>query len=135
MFNLWRRPSAQRSNKNISRRSRFFRSRLTLEPLEDRVVPTSVFIPVQNHRDLIYDAARNMLDITTSYGRVERYSVPAQSLLNPFPVGTVLNGADITMDGNYLYVTEQQTSGSRGIVHKVDLNTGAVTNLLYTLAS
>src|SRR5262249_29029313 len=45
-----------------------------------------------------------------------------------------LNGADISPDGSALYVTEQQTAGSQGLIHKVNLASGSVTQVSYNLA-
>src|SRR5713226_6547442 len=109
------------------------RSRLVLEQLEDRVTP-SVLIPVSNRRDLVFDPTRNLLDITTASGQVQRYDVANQTLLSPWSVGTSLNGADITPDGSTLYVAENQTSGSQGVLHEVNLSIGSVTNVTYNLA-
>jgi hypothetical protein len=108
------------------------RTRLMLERLEDRLTPT--LIPVTNHRDLVYDAVHNLLDITTSDGKVQRWDVNISSLLSAYNVGTSLYGADIAPDGS-LYATEGQTGNGQGTIHKVNLATGAVTNLNYTLAS
>jgi hypothetical protein len=125
-----------RSNPLVRRKQghRSRRSALLVEQLETRVVP-SILIPVTNHRDLVFDPARNLLDITTSAGTVQRYDVVNQVLLSPLAVGTALNGADITPDGSSLYVAETQTNNStgQGLVHKVDLNSGAVTNLPFPL--
>src|SRR4051794_23065088 len=96
-----RRPAASRET---SRRSR----RLQMEPLEDRAVPT-VLIPVTTRRDLVFDTARQLLYITTSAGKVERYDLAQQQLLSPWTVGTSLNAADISLDGNSLYVGEAFT--------------------------
>jgi hypothetical protein len=95
-------------------------------------VPNSNFVPVSNYRDLVYDQTRNMLDITTSTGQLYRYDISAQTLLAPIQVGAVLSGADITPDGSALYVADNERGLIQGWYHKVDLNTGAVTNLPYT---
>jgi hypothetical protein len=113
------------------RRARGFR--LLLEQLEDRLTP-STLIPVTNHRDLVFDAGRAQLDITTSGGQVQRWAAGGP-LLSPINVGNSLYGADITPDGTSLYATEGQTNNGQGTVHKVNLNTGAVTNLTYALSS
>jgi ribosomal protein L24E len=110
------------------------RTRLVLEQLEGRVTP-SVLIPVTNRRDLVYDPTRNLLDITTASGQVQRYDVAGQTLLSPWTVGTSLNGADITPDGSALYVAENQTSGPLGILHQVNLSDGSVTDVTYNRAS
>jgi DNA-binding beta-propeller fold protein YncE len=104
---------------------------LRLEQLEDRITP-STLIPVPTRRDLAYDGIRGLLYLTTSTGMVDRYDVRAQQLLSPFNVGTNLNGADITPDRQYLYVTENQVSMTQGFVHKVNLTDGTVTDLAYT---
>jgi hypothetical protein len=91
-------------------------------------------IPVQAHRDLVYDASRGMLYITTSDGLVERYNVATQTLLAPWHVGASLYGADITPDGAFLYTTEGVRGATQGMIHKVNLNDGTVTNLTYNLA-
>ncbi len=111
-----------------------YRTRLVLEQLEDRVTP-SVLIPVTNRRDLVFDPTRNLLHITTASGQVQRYDVTNQTLLSPWSVGTSLNGADIAPDGSTLYVAENQTSGSQGVLHGVNLSVGSVTNVTYNLAS
>jgi hypothetical protein len=109
---------------------------LGLEQLEDRVVP-STLIPIANRRDLVFDPIRGLLDITTSNGRVQQFSVGAQQLVGGFGLGypSSFNGADISLDGNFLYVTDQTTSGSQGFVRRFDLNTGQVANLTYTRVS
>ncbi|MBD2186167.1 hypothetical protein H6G03_34785 [Planktothrix sp. FACHB-1375] len=94
----------------------------------------SVLIPVSNRRDQVFDPTRNLLYITTSDGKVQRYNVVTKTLLSAFNVGTSLNGADITPDGNFLYVAENQTSGGQGFFRKVNLSNGAVTNIPYNLA-
>jgi len=118
-----RRPAASRAT---SRRSRG----LQMEPLEDRAVPT-LLIPVTTRRDLVFDTARQLLYITTSAGKVERFDLAQQQLLSPWTVGTSLNAADMSLDGNSLYVGEAYTPGQT-IVHKVNLNTGTFTNLTYS---
>src|SRR5262249_25871716 len=90
-----------------------------------------ILIPVTDHRDLIYDASRNILYITAADGTVQRYNIATQSLLSALQVGTSLYGADVTTDDKSLYVAENQVNGSQGIVHKVDLATGTVTDLTY----
>jgi sugar lactone lactonase YvrE len=106
---------------------------LGLEQLECRLTP-STLIPVSNRHDLVFDPTRDLLYITTASGQVQRYDVANQRLLTPWNVGTSLNGADITPDGSALYVAENQTSGSQGVIHKVNLDDGSVTNLTYALS-
>jgi hypothetical protein len=123
---LSRSPSRQPRRRPAPRRP-------TLEQLEDRLTP-STLIPVSNRRDLVFDPTRDLLYITTSSGQVQRYDVAGQTLLAPYNVGTSLNGADITPDGSTLLVAENQTSGSQGVLHEVDLDSGGVTDVTYNLA-
>jgi DNA-binding beta-propeller fold protein YncE len=95
--------------------------------------PPSVLIPVANGRDHVFDPTRNLLYITTGAGTVQRYDVATQTLLTPLAVGTSLNGADITPDGSALYVADNQTSGTQGFIRKVNLASGTVTNIPYTV--
>ncbi|NEO85000.1 MAG: DUF4114 domain-containing protein [Spirulina sp. SIO3F2] len=83
--------------------------------------------------DPIYDPVRNRLYLTTNFGKVERYDITTQQWLTPFEIGNNLNHGDITPDGKYLYVAENQTSNNQGFVYKVDLDTGAQTTLTYDL--
>jgi hypothetical protein len=108
------------------------RPALQAELLEDRLVPSTLIL-VANHRDLVFDSARDLLYITTSAGTIQPYSIPTQSLLSPLTVGTSLNGADITSDGSMLLVAENQAGTTQGVVHEVNLATDAVTDLPYNL--
>jgi hypothetical protein len=106
------------------------RPRLSLEQLEDRLVP-STLIPVANHRDLVFDPMRGMLDITTSSGSVQQFSVNAQQLIPGIGISTSLNGADISPDGNFLYLADPLVSGGQDVLDKLDLNSLKVTKLLF----
>src|SRR4051794_22099657 len=110
-MSLARFASLFRKVRSAARRPRPARGRLLLlEQLEDRLTP-STLIPVTNHRDLVFDASRGQLDITTSDGKVQRWDAVHQGLLSSYNVGTSLYGADVTPDGSYLYATEGQTAG------------------------
>jgi Ca2+-binding RTX toxin-like protein len=90
-------------------------------------------IAVTGIQDLVYDGARDYLYITTSTGDLQRYDVGTKALLESWHVGSSLNGADITADAAFLCVAEGARGALEGLVHKVDLTTGQVTNLAYTL--
>ncbi|MBV9125188.1 MAG: hypothetical protein JO112_17670, partial [Planctomycetes bacterium] len=93
-------------------------------------------IPISNHRDLVYDATRNLLYITTNSGTVQVYNPYTQAVQANIPVGGPLNGADITPDGSSLYVTDSQTANSTtGVLHQLDLGNFQENNLFYNLAS
>ncbi len=130
---LFTRPArASLSVPSRGRPSRQAQPRLCLEQLEDRVVP-SILIPVTNHRDLVYDPYRSALDITTSTGAVQPYSVMYQYLMPPVYIGGNLAGADITADGNTLVVAEQKTPTNQGVLHRLNLNYMAPNDLYYPL--
>jgi hypothetical protein len=104
-----------------------------IESLETRCLP-SVIIPVTSHRDLVYDDTRDLLYVTTSEGRLERWDPNTQQLLTSYAFGTLQNGADITKNGQFLYVSEVQSPfNGYGVVHKLDLGRVEVTELPYTL--
>jgi hypothetical protein len=88
-------------------------------------------IPVVQVQSLIFDPTRDQLDIVTPTS-VQRYDVATGQLLAPLTVGTALGGGDITADGGFLYLTETEPPAGQGIIHKVSLNTGTVTDLTYT---
>lgn len=90
---------------------------------------------LSNHRDMVFDTQREILYISTSDGNIERYDLKSKMILSPFNVGTYLRGMDITPDFNTIYVTESQTNGGQGFLHKVDPDTGATTDIPYTLTS
>ncbi|MEP0869441.1 hypothetical protein NDA01_06480 [Trichocoleus desertorum AS-A10] len=93
----------------------------------------SLFIPIANHRDLIFDPKRALLYITTDDGDLERYDIATRTLFTPIDVGNSLNGGDITPDSSFLYIAEGLRGATQGFVRKVNLVTGAITNLTYNL--
>jgi DNA-binding beta-propeller fold protein YncE len=129
----WLQPMWRRT-KPLQKKVRRRRTSLHVEPLEDRTQPSSL-INVPDHTDLVFDSSRNLLYIARSDGKIERYDVVSQTLLNPWTVGTSLVAADITPDNNFLYATTNQISGGQGFICKVDLTNGQVTNLPYGLGS
>src|SRR5947209_4975699 len=137
MFTFWSRSSAATScraacaKRGTARRQRHIPA---VERLEDRYVP-STLIPVQNHRDLVYDQLRNTLDITTSTGVVQQFYVPNQQQFSGFSVSPSNYAADLSTDGNSLYLTDPQTYGSQALLRQFNLNSGKITNYAFTRAS
>lgn len=97
-----------------------------LETLEERRLLASTLIPVSGAEDLIFDSTRNQLCITTSSGAVKRYDLQS-GVTTSIAAGTKLLGGDITPDGKSLYVAD----GGANAIRKVDLGSGAITNLSY----
>src|SRR5205809_5570890 len=113
-----------------SPRSAQKRSCFPIEPLESRrllsadvsvalqiTTPTSVLLPGEQPRDLIYDSSRHQL-LAVLHDRIRRYDGADGRLLGSIQVGSDLHGADITPDGKYLYVSELHNPA----VYKIDLD-------------
>lgn len=96
---------------------------------------SSNLLPIPGARDLIFDATRNVLYVTTATGLVERYSVTNDSLLSPLLVSHSLNGGDINVGDSALYVHDGLRNTTAAMVHRVDLATGQVSNLQYEMTS
>jgi DNA-binding beta-propeller fold protein YncE len=92
-------------------------------------------IPLTDHRDVVLDSVHNILYASTTNGTLERYNLTTQSLMPPIYLGSVLNGMDITPDGDFMYVADGIHNDTQGFVKKVDLNTGSVTLLSYNLGT
>jgi Ca2+-binding RTX toxin-like protein len=80
-------------------------------------------------RDHVYDVSRDILFIATNTGKVERYDVATQQLLQTWNVGTDLGAIDITPDGAFLYATELTEIMDESIVYKIGADSGLVTTL------
>ncbi len=91
----------------------------------------STLIPVLNRRDMVFDHAGRYLYITTSDGWVRRYNLATQELAPGYNLEGALNGLDIAPDDSFLLVAQDVVTNSVGRVHRVDLNTGATTNIIY----
>jgi hypothetical protein len=125
MLSFWGRP----------RPSRASRARLGLERLEDRLA-LSTLIPVPSRSNFVFDPMRGQLDIATSAGQLMIFSEQSQQVVATLTLSsTPLGGMDITPDETYLYVADQATNGTTGVVHRVNLNTFQVTNATYARAS
>ena len=106
-----------------------------LAVLAPTAAPQSELIPTQGRRSHVYDSSRRVLYISTGNGTIQRYDTASKGLLAPFKIGTSLNGLDTTPDESRLYVAENLAGTSQGFVHRVDLESGAVTTLGYDLES
>jgi hypothetical protein len=84
-------------------------------------------------RDMVFDAVGKYLYISTSFGLVERYNLSTGSLETPYDLGGSLNGLDISPDDSFLLVAQASFGPTEGTLEKVDLSTGAITGINYTL--
>lgn len=109
------------------------RSRPRLEHLEDRLTPDATVTVPGTAQDLVFDGARNHLYVTTSQGALQRIDVNGTpALLSSWSVGNILYGADTTPDHSFLYVADGMPGATGNFIRKVNLDTGAVTNLPYS---
>jgi hypothetical protein len=101
-------------------------------------VPTRLsaqtLIPVTMRRDMIFDHAGNYLYISTSDGLIKTYNLSTGQVETAKDLGGSLNGLDISPDDSFLLVAQNDTGVAQGVFEKVDLSSGAITNINYTLA-
>jgi hypothetical protein len=110
-----------------------------LEALEPRRLlassPVPLFTDTNDEQDIVYDAARSRVYVTSVNGQIGRFDLTSNEALGYWTVGQKLNGsADITPDGTYLLVGETDPVAKRGIVHRVDLRDGSVSDFAYDLS-
>ena len=95
---------------------------LVLVTLRADAVGTLISAP--NRMDMVYDAGRDVLYITSSNSTVLRYKLATDSFLSPFVLSGNLMGLDLSPDGNKLVIADSSTANSQVWVHVVDLTTG-----------
>ena len=88
-------------------------------------------LPVLNADDLVVNAARNELEILCDNGDILRLDLASGNFLPAFHILGKPAAADVTPDGKYLLIPDQ----SAKVIHKVDMNTGADTQIPYVTAS
>ncbi|HMJ56322.1 MAG TPA: hypothetical protein VK540_29845 [Polyangiaceae bacterium] len=91
------------------------------------------FVAAPNRRDVVYDAKRQLLYITTntgtpseagSTGAVLRWDVQSSAFLSPLLTGGTFNGIDISPNDDTLVVAESGNDATNNWVHVVDLPSG-----------
>jgi hypothetical protein len=97
-------------------------------PRQPEIIPT-----VPYRRGMVFDHTGQHLYIATSIGVVQRFSVPAGELERSYNVGGLSDGIDIAPDDSYLVIAEGSPGIAMGAFQKLDLQTGAVTNITYPL--
>lgn len=91
----------------------------------------STLIPLTTRRDMVFDHAGKYLYISTSDGLVRRYNLATQQLDQSYNLGGSLNGIDISPDDSFLLAAQNNNLGSGYVVQRLNLVTGAVTNVPY----
>jgi len=84
--------------------------------------PAPTLIPEPNRVDMVYDAPRDILYITSGTN-VLRYQLGSDSFLTPFRLSGNLMGIDLSPDGNTLMVADS-SANSNVWVHIIDLTSG-----------
>jgi hypothetical protein len=88
-----------------------------------------------DRRDMVFDHAGRFLFVSTGTGLIERYELATGNLAVVADLGGKLNGLDIAADDSFLVVAQDYVGVLQGMFQKIDLSTGAVTNLTYTRGS
>ncbi len=84
---------------------------------------SGTLIPAPARVDMVYDSARDTVYITSG-ASVLRYQIGTNSFLSPIELGGILNGVDLSPDGNTLAVADKTRSATEVWIHLVDLTTG-----------
>jgi hypothetical protein len=85
-------------------------------------------------QDVIVDSTHKQVFVTTSSGVLQRYSLTSHSLLTALNVGVNLRGEDLSADDSSLYIADQTSTATQGVIRKINTVTGAQTDLFYNLA-
>jgi hypothetical protein len=84
---------------------------------------------------MVFDHSSHYLYITTDEGFVFPYNIGTNTLENPYDLGGSLRGIDISSDDSFLIIAQYYPGVIQGAFQRLDLRTGAVTNINYTRGS
>ena len=87
--------------------------------------------PFSDPRRMMFDHLGMNLYVTSGAGLVGRLSLGSGAFDVIANLGGSLNGLDIAPDDSFLLLAQDATGVAQGAVPKLDLHTGAVTNLGY----
>src|SRR5437660_657745 len=93
----------------------------------------STLVPLTTRRDMVFDHAGNYLYISTSDGFVQRFNLATKQIDNSYNLGGSLNALDIAPDDSVLLVAQEQMESSQGKFQKVNLSTGAIADIAYSV--
>jgi hypothetical protein len=102
--------------------------RLLTLPAKPEPPPAPVFAAP---RDMVFNHGGTVLYVTTADGLVWPYSLATTTLGVPYDLGGSLNAVDIAPDDSYLLVSQFAGGVTQGAFHKLDLASGAATNIIY----
>ncbi len=92
--------------------------------------PPATLISAPSRVDMVYDAPRDLLYITSG-STVLRYQLGSGSFLDPYQLSGNLMGADISPDGNTLMVADSSTDSTNVWVYLINLNTGQTNRVVF----
>jgi len=101
-------------------------------PVPSPPPPVSI-INVINCQDMVFAHSGKYLYVSTSNGLVLVYNTSTHVLQPPYNLGGSLHGLDIAPDDTFLLVGQDNVGATQGTFHKIDIKTGAITNLNYSL--
>jgi hypothetical protein len=90
-----------------------------------------ILIPSTTRRDVVFDFAGQNIYISNSTGIIQTFNLSTLAFGTSYDAGGSLNGLDIARDNSFLVVAQNTFGASQGACQKVDLATGAVTNINY----
>ncbi|NOJ92156.1 hypothetical protein HMI51_04240 [Corallococcus coralloides] len=99
--------------------------------------PASLSLQVTGRRDMVHDARRNLLYITTSEtngsGLVHVYNLVTRQFDSPLLTGGSFVGIDLSPDGNGLLVADAGYTETKNWIHQIDLTTGESKKIEFSL--
>jgi PKD repeat protein len=106
---------------------------LVLFSLQMRVEAAGTFIPAGSRADIVHDAQRDTLYISSG-AQILRYRLATSSFLAPWSIGGNLRGMDLSPDGNMLAVADETRTDSSVWIWLIDLSTGAADRISFPRA-
>jgi hypothetical protein len=91
-------------------------------------------IPDTTRRDMVFDFAGQNLYISTSTGVIKTFQLSTLTFGTAYNPGGSLNGIDIARDNSFLLAAQNDFGISQGTFHRIDIATGTITDIHYTLA-
>jgi len=115
--------TSSRLSRVITSVNKILGAAVLLMALQSVAEAAGTFVPAPGRVDMVYDAARDTLYVTSG-GSVLRYQLGSNTFLAPFDLGGNLGGIDLSPDGNTLAVADRQRADTTVRIHLVDLQTG-----------
>lgn len=91
-------------------------------------------IPDTTRRDMVFDFAGHNLYISTSTGLIKTFHLSTRTFGTTYNLGGSLWGIDIARNNSFILAAQGNVGASQGTIQRVDLATGAITNINYTRA-